>query len=263
MKAIIKNFIMKTKLFLAILLCACVGAVHAQSSHGKNLVKLNALTLLGGKISAEYEYLIRDKMSIGAAVSIRPQNTMPFGSTLKNVIDGEDLDKWIDNFKSSNFSITPEVRFYTSGKRDFRGFYVAPYVKYATYGIQTPIDYELSIHVGGADYTYEERDIPVSGRVNTFTAGVSIGVNFRLSEKFYLDWRMVGPGYGFSKGDLSGRRNLSAEEQEAVGEGLDELKEDLPDIVKMEHEVTSEGAFVDVKGPWAAIRSGLSISYRF
>lgn len=125
----------------------------------------------------------------------------------------------------------------------------------------------MDIEYEGSPVYSRTETIPLHGDIRSFTAGVSVGFNFKLKDQFYLDWRIVGPGYGTARGDVSGRMTLDNNEQVALRESLDKLRstlEDLPLSVKTEHHVHSEGADVTInRSPWAAIRTGLSIGYRF
>ncbi|ERJ57484.1 DUF3575 domain-containing protein [Sphingobacterium paucimobilis] len=262
---------MKLKSLLVIssifVLSAKTGVFAQQSDNEpKNMVKLNVLPLISGKFAFEYERMIKERITVGGTVSFRPSKGLPFLSTIRDVVDNDDLNEFLDGFKSGNFSITPEARFYTSKRGPFRGFYVAPYLKYANYSLKAPLNYDLELSAGGQTLK-ESGSIPVKGNLNAYTAGFSIGFNFRLMDNLHLDWRLIGPGYGFAKGTLSGQKKLSADEQQQVRQELDDIKDalsDLPVSVKMNYEVHGEGVDVKVSNsPWAGIRSGLSIGYRF
>lgn len=255
-----------------ILLCGLSLSTQAQTADsitndGKNLVKFNAMSLIGGKISFEYERLLTNKIAVGTAISLRPNKGLPFASTVKDLVDDEDLNTLINGFSTSNYSITPEVRFYTSSKGPFRGFYIAPYVKYASYSASMPFDFDVDVDYEDTDIYSRTETIPLKGDVTAFTAGLSLGVNFKLSDSFFLDWRIFGPGYGTAKGDISGRMALDADEQAELRESLADLKEsleDLPLAIKIDYNVNSEGANINVqRSPWAGIRTGLSVAYRF
>lgn len=237
------------------------------TEEGKNIAKFNTLTLLGGKFAFEYERLLTDRITVGATLNLRPKKGIPFGSTVKNIIDDEELNELIDNFKSSNFSITPEARFYTSKRGPFRGFYIAPYIKYASYGASLPFDFDVDVDDQGTDIYSRTETIPLTGSIQSFTAGLSFGVNFKLSKNIHLDWRIFGPGYGMAKGKISGNMALDSEEQASLRESLDELRVDLEDMpigIKIESDVRSDGANINIlRSPWAGIRTGLSIGYRF
>lgn len=248
---------------------AAAQTVSSTEETGKNMAKFNMLALMGGKFAFEYERLLTDRISVGATVNMRPKKGIPFGSTVKNIVDDEELNDLIDNFKSSNFSITPEARFYTSKRGPFRGFYIAPYVKYASYGASLPFDFDVDVDVDEQDTEIYSRTetIPLNGSIQAFTAGVSFGVNFKLSRNIHLDWRIFGPGYGSSKGKISGKMALDVEEQAGLRESLSELRTDLEDLplgINIDYDVNDNGADIKIlRSPWAGIRTGLSIAYRF
>ncbi len=260
---------LKSLLFTAIFCVSSAGSiVFAQQaeSEPKNMVKLNVLPLMSGKFAFEYERMIKERITVGGTVSFRPSKGLPFLSTVRDIVDNEDLNEFLDGFKSGNFSITPEARFYTSKRGPFRGFYVAPYLKYTNYSLKAPLNYDLELTTSGQTFN-ESGSIPVKGSLNAYTAGVSVGFNFRLMDNLHLDWRLIGPGYGFANGSLGGQKKLTIEEQEQIRKELDDIKDalsDLPVSVKMKYDVHGEGVDVKVsKSPWAGIRSGLSIGYRF
>lgn len=55
-------------------------------------------------------------------------------------------------------------------------------------------------------------------------------------------------------------RILSQNEQDALLETLQDT--DIP-LVDTEYKVSENGAEIDLDGPWAGVRAGLSIGYRF
>lgn len=264
-KQLINLFPLMCLLFFA--LNSAAQSISSLQDNERNMLKFNALTLLGGKFSFEYERMLTDRISVGTAISIRPKKGLPFRSTVKKLVNDEELESLIDGFKSSNFSITPEVRFYTRNKGFFRGFYIAPYIKYASYTANLPLDFDVEFEYDEETYNYKTETIPLEGNITSFTAGVSFGVNYKLSKKVHLDWRIIGPGYGFAKGDITGKMALDNDEVLALNEELDSLKEDLGDLplgIKIDYKVSSEGAEVKInRSPWASIRTGLSIAYRF
>ena len=207
------------------------------------------------------------KIAFGAAVSVRPENYLPFKSKIADIIDDNDMNEVIHGLKTSNFSVTPEIRFYLANKGSFRGFYLAPFVKYANFNISTPYSFDIEASYEGTTIYNREETIPLEGKLTTYTAGLSCGVNFKLTNKLHLDWRIIGPGYGFSKGNVSGELNLNQLEQSALRQSLDDFKESLSDLpvdIKMSYQVNDKGADLKIdKSPWATVRSGLSIAYSF
>lgn len=263
-----KTLFFATLLAFALTSSTAVGQTSSSSDPDDlNMIKFNVLSLLGGKFAFDYERSVAKRITVGATISLRPSKGIPFGSTVKKLVDDEELDDLIDNFKTSNFSITPEFRFYPSKRGTFRGFYFGPYVKYATYSASLPFDFDVDIEDSGMDLYSRTETIPLKGNTQAFTAGLSFGVNFKLSDKVHLDWRILGPGYGTSKGSVSGHMSLDTDEQAALRESMENLKDDLGDLplgIKVDYAVNNDGAEVKIlKSPWASIRSGLSIGYRF
>lgn len=260
----------KQLLKLLPLMCLLLSVLSSMAQSDKeayNMVKFNALTLLGGKFSFEYERMINDRIAVGAALSMRPKAGLPLKGTVESFIKNDETASLVDDFKSSNFSFTPEVRFYLKDRGPFSGFYIAPYVKYASYNLELPLEYEIDDFVDENDFSFRTETIPLDGNIKAFTAGVSIGVNYKIAKNVYLDWRIIGPGYGFAKGNVTGKIALDNEEVDALREELADLKDDMGDLplgIKLDYDVNNQGAEIKIKNsPWATIRSGLSIAYRF
>jgi len=75
-----------------------------------------------------------------------------------------------------------------------------------------------------------------------------------------MDFRILGPHYGGASGTISGKMDLSPQEQQYLREELENLQNDIVDI---ETTVDAQGASLKAKSPWGGIRAGLSIGYRF
>ena len=145
----------------------------------------------------------------------------------------------------------PQIRFYLGHKGAYHGFYIAPFFSYAHYTADLPYNYTDS----GVNKT-----IPLAGSVNTITGGLMFGAQWKLGKSIYLDWWIFGPHYGSSNGSISGKQSLSSTEQSALKSDLDGLN--IP-IVKTTNSVDANGATINFSGPWAGIRSGLCIGFRF
>lgn len=225
----------------------------------KDLVKLNLFPLTTGAISLEYEREIAKKITVGSMVTLMPEKGLPYASSIKSLIgddsDDKSLERTLDATKLGSFSIAPEVRFYLS-KGAYRGFYLGPYVKYSSYKLKT----EIAIDEDAINPDM----VAISGSMKGFTAGLSIGTQFKLANNVFLDWRIIGPGYGVSSGKISGTTDyaLSQDEQRELQESIDDLTSDIP-LIKAENTVTANGLTSKISGPWAGIRTALSIGYRF
>lgn len=261
------------KIVSLLLLTLFLGNLSAQESNqadlidGNNLVKLSLSSLLFGRYSLEYERVLSKKLSVGLAYSIRPEKALPFKSKVLDIIDDDEVSNLLTDFKSSSRSFTPEFRFYLGKKGYGNGFYIAPYAKFSTFNLQTPYFYDVAIEVGGVPVYDREESIDLEGKVTAFTAGVSFGFNIKVAKGLYLDWRVLGPGYGSAKGDISGNMALNQDEQDGLNEQLSNLQESLEDMplkIKMDYTVNGQGAAIKVtNSPWANLRSGISLAYRF
>lgn len=251
----------KNLLFSLFMLIFCsAGTTNAQQkdgiADGKNLVKWNFAALALKNYSFQYERAISKKISAAVGVRFAPKSNVPFSSQLEKAINDEDTWNSIKDFKTGNFAITPEIRFYM-GKGVFKGFYLAPFVRYATYNAEVPFAFSVDDGAGNS----RDETIPLTGNVTALTGGLLFGAQFKLSKLVYLDWWILGPNYGTSSGSISGKMKLDADEQEALRDALSDLEE-LP-VVKTKYTVDGEGAKVDFDGPWAGLRAGLSIGFRF
>ncbi|WGQ11272.1 DUF3575 domain-containing protein [Pedobacter gandavensis] len=230
-----------------------------ENTESKNLVKWNVAALALKTYSFQYERAVGKKISVSLGFRMMPKSHIPFSSTFKSLIDDDQTWESIKDFKTGNFAITPEFRYYV-GQSVFRGFYVAPFVRYASYNVAVPYNYEATFSNGSGSTTVKDK-IDMDGRINTLTTGLLLGAQWKLSKAIYLDWWILGPNYGSASGSISGKKTLNADEQKALREALTDL-DDLP-VVKTKSTVDGNGAKIDFSGPWAGVRSGLSIGYRF
>ena len=257
-----KSIILTALVFLIIgtnPLCAQTDSesVKTISKPGKYLVKINLLGIPLNNYSFQFERAIAKKIAFGLGVRYAPNSGLPLSSQVERIIDDPKTWNQLKNFKTGNLAISPEIRFYM-GKGIFRGFYLAPFARYAKYTAEAPINFDVPSSTGGAS---RSEIIPLSGDLTTLTGGLLLGVQWKLSKAFYLDWSILGPQYGTSKGSISGKKSLDADEQTALKSELQNL-EDLP-MLKTTYTVDNNGAKVDLKGPWAGVRSSFSLGVRF
>lgn len=239
-------------------------AQKKNSSEGPNLVKINVTSIPLSNFSFQYERALTNKISGAVGLRIMPKSNLPFSSAIEDLIDDEEAWRYLSELKISNFAITPEVRFYL-GKEALRGFYVAPFVRFANYSLDMPFEFDYQLVEG--DQTGQDpipdsftSTIPIEGNVTSITGGLMLGAQFKIAKMVYLDWWILGPHYGNATGDLNGKKQLSNREQEGLRESLEGLG-DL-DFVES-YEVDAEGARVRVNGPWGGIRAGLAVGFRF
>lgn len=217
---------------------------------GNSLLKVNLLSLPLRNFSLAYEHKIGRKVTAGLGVRLMPKGGLPMRNAISNAIDDPDTDRQLDNFKTGNVAFTPEVRFYM-GKQAMRGFYVAPFARISSYTAEMPFEFDVN---GVA------QSMPLSGKLNTFTGGLLLGAQWKLGGRVYLDWWMLGPQYGSSNGSLDGKKTLNAQEQQALRTELQDLE--IP-FAETTTTVDANGAKLDITGPWAGLRAGLCLGFRF
>jgi hypothetical protein len=216
-----------------------------------NILKINIPALFLKNISLQYERKVSRKNSFAIAVRYRPKSAMPFQSTVEKLIDQPSVR--VDLFEMGNLSITPEYRFYLGKKGAMQGFYIGPFISYNHYGLDVPVNYMGDTKTG-----------VFTGGMNTFTAGFQLGAQWKLSEKIFLDWWIVGPNYGKTTGDFVCNTPLNEVEQISMDFELFRIMEGTNPKIIESYKVTADGASFKVNGPWGGIRAmGINIGYRF
>lgn len=222
-----------------------------------NIVKVNLTPLLLKSYSLQYERVLSRKISVAVQYRTMPETSIPFKSSILKLVGDEDPDtkKIIDDFKMSNYAITPEVRIYLSRKGYGRGFYFAPFYRYASF---TSND----LNVFYTDDDNVEQSIKMSGKLTSNTFGLAIGAQSALGKRFVLDWSLFGPHYGTGKGIFKGAttQSLSPDEQNDLRQQLDDIDIPLTEKTVM---VNANSASLQLDGPWAGWRFTIALGFRF
>ncbi len=221
-----------------------------------NFIKVNLFALALKNYSFQYERVLNRKFSFALGVRFSPESTLPFQNSLIKLSDDDpDAIEQIKNFKFGNTTITPELRFYVSKKGYGRGFYLAPFYRYAKYTGQ------------GIQFTYEntamvESKISMKGNLVSNTGGLMIGAQWGLSKRISLDWWIIGAHYGNGKGEFIGTPTvpLTLTEQNDLRQELENFE--IPGTTKTVF-VNATEAKVNLDGPMAGVKAGLSIGIRF
>lgn len=236
---------------------ATANLSSTQNTEQKNLVKLNAGALLFKTLSVQYERSLSQKTSLALGLRATPKSGLPFKSTLESIIDDQETWDNVQNLKTGSFAITPEFRYYF-GKEEFTGFYLAPFARYSNYTAEMPFRYDITDPA--TNQVVAEDVMPLTGSMNTYTAGIMVGAQWKLSKQFYFDWWFLGPNFGASKGSIDGRKALTPFEQQDLRNQLADL--DIP-LTDYTYAVDENGATMDFDGGWAGVRAGLCIGFRF
>ena len=245
------------KLFLLLFITISSSCLFAQENDydnetsKKNIIKLNLPALALKNITVQYERAIAPKITLAGNFRFMPKGSIPLKNTFIKVADDPETERQLNNLKIGNMAFMPEVRFYLGKKGAFHGFYLAPFASVAKYTAQLLYEY---------DDNGTTKNISLSGDVNSFTGGLMLGAQWKLSESLFLDWWIVGPHYRKANGDISGKKTLTPTEQQALRDELSGL--DIP-LTKFTYTVDANGAAINFKGPWAGVRSGICIGFNF
>ena len=234
------------KIFPFAFLLLCLNCFSQQK---KSALKINLSGIVIRNLSVQYEIAVAPKTSVALAVRNIPYGKLPFSSAISNLVDNNFVD--FDKTKVGMFGIIPEVRFYLGKKNALQGFYLGIFGNYSNYNNLVPI-------------AYNNKTGLFNGKVKTYTGGLQLGAQFKLSESFFIDWWILGPNYGSGSGDLVFAGSLTAAEQTVLRDNLEQLKKDVPFNFIKAYNVDANGAYINVKGPWAGLRGlGINVAYHF
>lgn len=221
----------------------------------KNILKLSLTSLAFRNFQFSYERVLNKTFSASISYSFIPEGNVPFEGLISNLADDEDFDDILDSSSFSYNSFTLELRIYTKGHG--RGLYFAPFYRNANYDIKD-VPYDFTSDEGTSE------EIDASGEIKTNTFGLLIGTQFKLGNRMVLDWWILGPHIGTSSGNVLATSNesLSINEQNSLRNELEDIFLDI-DLIDTEVEVDANSANVIVDGPWAGLRAGFSLGYRF
>jgi hypothetical protein len=220
---------------------------------GSNILKWNVGSMALRNYHFTYERNLYKNVSLSISYRNMPKGNVPFESQLKEAINSTDIN--FDRFQMGNSAITPELRIYLS-TRKMRGFYFAPYARFANFDITAPVKYTSSTVVGTVT-----KEADFAGKITSTSGGLMIGYQFQLLKKLVLDFQIIGGHYGNSKGDLNFITQLTPQEQQSLRDNLAKVQ---ADPFKFTYTVNSNGAIINTDGPWAGIRGlNLGIGLRF
>ena len=227
------------------------GETKSIETPKKNIIKINLPALALKNITLQYERAIARKVTLAGTLRFMPKGSIPLKSTFINLADDPETERQINNLNVGNLAFMPELRYYLSKKGAFRGFYLGLFASIAKYNANLIYEY---------DDDGTTKTIPMGGGITGITGGLMIGAQFKLSKKLFLDWWILGPNYGSSNGKISGLQTMDLDEQQSLKDDLNKL--DVP-LTKFTYEVNGNGATINFKGPWAGLRSGICIGFRF
>jgi hypothetical protein len=102
----------------------------------------------------------------------------------------------------------------------------------------------------------------MEGNIKSNTFGLLLGAQWKLGKNFWLDWQILGPNYGSASGTITGKSNiaLSANERTSLENALKDIA--IP-FIRKNVTVSPNEAILSLKGPWAGLRTGISLGFDF
>jgi hypothetical protein len=227
----------------------------------KNAIKVNLSSIAIRNYHIQYERQLAKKISFQLGFRIMPKGGLPLESTFEKLGGLDDPNLEIGKFEIGNMAITPEVRFYLSRKA-MKGFYIAPYARYASFDLSLPFKYTYDQDPGPAVSNVTKTAI-FTGKITSFSGGLMFGTTFNLGKRMLLDIWWIGGHYGSSNGDLSLAVALPTQQER---DAIDATVKDFdPSPFKISSDpATANGKTIKSTGPWAGIRgAGINLGFRF
>lgn len=240
-----------------------VKTAKPKREYPKNVVKFNVGSLL---LFKNYNFVLERSLTrkISASLGYRtmPTTQLSLLPALEKgySLAGEDestLEEDWSNIKASNQTFTAEFRFYGGRKPGPRGFYLGLYGRYAKFDV----DYNYTYETDARNYV-----IPITSSAKGLGGGLFIGVQWLIAKRVALDWQILGGHWGKLTGngngiaDLSG---LSQQDRENVRDDLDEMLPYIGDNSTIRTDVNDTGVKLKIDGPFAGLRSGISLGISF
>lgn len=245
------------KLLLTVLLLG-FGVLHAQSPSSDslmypNIVRWNLTPFLVSSpqsIVLGYERVLSEDQSFSVNVG-----HVQFPLDL-NWIDS--TSEYVGTERNTGFSFAADYRFYFRDRNADpapSGVYWGPFLTYYYFDQRHRFNY------------YENgnpEDVVVNNSIHAIAAGVELGYQFTLSDRWTIDLIFIGPAYGFYgfKGEVDGTFPNSVTEGEVYQRTRDFLIDSYPDLIKsFENGEFSSSGF---GGTWGFnFRYVLQVGYRF
>jgi hypothetical protein len=234
---------------------APVRKVSATPKPPGNFIKINLLGLPLRNFSFQYERVLSKRISLALGYRFMPSGPLPLLSTIESIAGSEDpsTKEALRSLNISNTAITPELRFYVGRKGYGRGFYLAPYYRYATFNVKG-LKVELD---NGND------NIVFSGKLTTQNIGFMLGAQWMVSKRISLDWWIVGAQIGSHSSNLKGEKDIPLTDDERAD--IERFSKDItfPNLNLKTEFIDNNTASITTSGPWAGLRAGLCLGIRF
>ena len=175
-------------------------SIHSVAQEEKRKVlKVNLSAAALGAATLQYETVLGKRFSLALGAGYRPKKGIPYFQYVdKYITYGDEKVEYIsfDNVRKEAATIgilhvTPEVRFYFGKKQAPIGTYLSVFAKYNSYRGDLPVFIDTDYR--GVSVRLE---LPVDTHLKTTTAGLMLGHQFRLGNRFTFDCYIIGAHFG-------------------------------------------------------------------
>nr|WP_321353728.1 DUF3575 domain-containing protein [uncultured Draconibacterium sp.] len=247
---------MKKQFVVVLFLCCIMLSVAAQEKETKlendsvfriNEISLVVTDLIDGSYQIRYERKLSDHLSVGLGTALKTKK----GLVSISGIDRERLKT--GDITYSGLKLIPDVRYYLNKTQQYQldGFYFGAYSKY----------FYFSSNIYGSYITKEskEYELNMDAKINIFSMGLMVGYKLALSNRFILDFLIIGPGTSHQKYKLENNTELPEEFYEDLNNVLENFS--LYDFIQSDFRFD----FKDRSTNFSTIsfRYGLTIGYTF
>jgi hypothetical protein len=163
------------------------------------VLKISLSAAAMGAATVQYERVFGKHFSVALGAGYRPKTVIPFIKEVdKYITFADDKVEYIsfDNVRKETskvglFHVTPEIRFYFGKKQAPIGTYLSVFGKYNDYKADLPVFVDTDYK--GVPVRLE---LPVDTKLKTTTAGLMLGHQFRLGNRFTFDCYIIGVHFG-------------------------------------------------------------------
>lgn len=165
----------------------------------RKVLKINLSAAALGAATVQYERVWGKHFSLALGAGYRPKSLFPYAKDLEKYLDFADgkIDYIsFDNVKKAEstigvYHLTPEMRFYFGNKGAPVGTYLSIFGKYNDFHGDVPVF--VDIDYKGVPVRLE---LPVDTQIRTTSAGLMVGHQFRLGNRFTFDCYIIGAHFG-------------------------------------------------------------------
>ena len=222
----------------------------------RHLLKVNLTGLALHNYGLQFEEVLSKRMSVALSYRIMPSGNIPFKTFITSQSNNsQSAEDALNAIKLGGSALTVDLRFYLGKKGYGRGFYVSPFYRHATFNAK-------GLNFNYTDINNQTASIDLSGNLTGNTVGLMLGSQWFIGKNFCLDWWIIGPHFGTANGVFSAHTNVSLDqlEQESIRSSLSTF--DIP-FTKESYTVSANEIKLSLDGPWAGIRAGIQLGFRF